>query len=54
MDIRLRGNIDGIEAAQAIRSRFDLPVVYLTAYADPETSERARLTEAVRLFAETF
>ena len=45
MDIRLRGNIDGIETAQAIRSRFDLPVVYLTAYADPETSERARITE---------
>ena len=45
MDIRLRGSVDGIAAAQAIRSRFDLPVVYLTAYADPETSERARRTE---------
>jgi len=45
MDIRLRGNIDGIEAAGTIRSRFDVPVIYLTAYADQETSERARLTE---------
>jgi two-component system cell cycle sensor histidine kinase/response regulator CckA len=45
MDIRLRGNVDGIEAAQAIRRKFDVPVVYLTAYADPETTERARLTE---------
>lgn len=44
MDIRLRGTIDGIEAAETIRRDFDIPVIYLTAYADPETSRRARLT----------
>ena len=45
MDIRLRGTIDGIEAAETIRRDYDLPVIYLTAYADPETSRRARLTD---------
>jgi PAS domain S-box-containing protein len=44
MDVRLRGEMDGIEAAAAIRRRADIPVVYLTAYADAETIARARLT----------
>jgi len=34
MDIHLRGEIDGVEAAAQIRARFDIPVIYLTAYAD--------------------
>ncbi|ABA19692.1 response regulator receiver sensor signal transduction histidine kinase [Trichormus variabilis ATCC 29413] len=42
MDIRLEGKIDGIEASFAIQSRFDLPVVYLTANADRATLERAK------------
>lgn len=45
MDIRLKGETDGIEAAQVIRQRFDIPVVYLTAYSDSETLNRARITE---------
>jgi len=45
MDIVLKGNVDGIEAAEQIRDRFDIPVVYLTAYADKEIVERARITE---------
>ncbi len=45
MDIRLQGEMDGIQAAQIIRDRFNLlPVVYLTAYADEETIRRAKLT----------
>jgi CheY-like chemotaxis protein len=44
MDIVLKGEMDGIEAAQIIRSRFDIPVVFLTAYADEEMFERAKLT----------
>lgn len=46
MDIRLAGARDGISAAQEIRRRFDIPIIYLTAYADPETVERATRTEA--------
>jgi signal transduction histidine kinase len=42
MDIRLRGGIDGISAASAIRERANVPVVFITAHADPTTIERAK------------
>ncbi len=45
MDIRLKGDMDGIEAAQEIRARFDIPVVYLTALADDDTLRQAKITE---------
>lgn len=45
MDIRLKGGLDGIEAAHRIRGSFDIPIIYLTAYADNHTVERARFTE---------
>jgi two-component system cell cycle sensor histidine kinase/response regulator CckA len=45
MDIKLEGDIDGIEAAAQIRARFQIPVVYLTAYTNEETLNRAKLTE---------
>jgi CheY-like chemotaxis protein len=45
MDIRLKGEMDGIEAAGLIRDRFNIPVVYLTAYTDPATLERAKVME---------
>ena len=45
MDIRLRGVMDGISAAEEIRKRYGLPVIYLTAHADEATVDRARITE---------
>ena len=45
MDIHLQGEMDGIEAAAQIRAQGDVPVVYLTAYADEPTLERAKVTE---------
>ncbi len=45
MDIHLRDDMDGVETAQHVRQAFDIPVIYLTAYADPATLERARITE---------
>ncbi|MBI3608267.1 MAG: response regulator [Nitrospirae bacterium] len=45
MDIILKGAIDGIQAAQAIRDRLDIPIIYLTAHSDDTTLERANLTE---------
>ncbi len=45
MDIMLQGKMDGIEAASQIKSRFDIPVVYLTAYSDEKIMERAKITE---------
>jgi CheY-like chemotaxis protein len=44
MDIMLKGNMDGIEAARQIREKMDIPIIYLTAYADGETLERAKVT----------
>ncbi|MBF0528466.1 MAG: PAS domain S-box protein [Deltaproteobacteria bacterium] len=43
MDIVLKGKMDGIEAAEIIREKWDLPVVFLTAYADTDRLERAKL-----------
>jgi PAS domain S-box-containing protein len=44
MDIRLKGSMDGIESAEQIRNRFNIPVVYLTAYTDDGTLKRAKIT----------
>lgn len=44
MDIRLAGVIDGVQAAEQIRSERDIPVIYLTAHSDEETLRRARDT----------
>jgi signal transduction histidine kinase len=45
MDIQLSGAVDGIVAASTIRNRFNLPIVFLTAFAADEVLERAKLTE---------
>ena len=45
MDIGLSGGMDGIDAAAQIRGQSEVPVVYLTAYSDEATLERAKLTE---------
>ena len=45
MDIHLDGDMDGVEAAQLIRNRLRIPVVYLTAYSTQEIIERAKVTE---------
>jgi PAS domain S-box-containing protein len=45
MDIRLKGEMDGIEAGEAISGDLHIPIVYLTAYSDERTVERAKITE---------
>ena len=46
MDVRLRGgDMDGIEAAEEIRRRFHLPLIFLTAYSEDATLDRAKLAE---------
>ena len=44
MDIKLRGRLDGIEAAQQIRDITDVPIIYLTAYSEETLLQRAKLT----------
>lgn len=57
MDIKLDGEIDGIQTAEMIHRDHDIPVVYLTAYADDVTLNRAKVTEPfgylVKPFSET-
>jgi|SRR5581483_6462847 len=45
MDIRLKGEKDGVEAAIEIRRHVDVPIIYLTAYSDRATLERAKQAE---------
>ncbi|MCF3651702.1 response regulator [Synoicihabitans lomoniglobus] len=44
MDIHLRGNDDGVTAAQTIREQLDVPIVFLTAHSDRATLDRAKAT----------
>jgi serine/threonine protein kinase/CheY-like chemotaxis protein len=41
MDVRLRGAMDGISAAEVVRDRFGIPIVFLTASSDLTTMQRA-------------
>jgi C4-dicarboxylate-specific signal transduction histidine kinase len=45
MDIRLRGVMDGVEAARVMRDMFQLPVIFVTAHADDQTVARASLAD---------
>ena len=45
MDVRLEGELDGIDTARLLRENLNLPVVFLTAYADEDTVRRATVTE---------
>ena len=44
MDIRLKGNIDGIQAAEKIWNSLSIPVIYVTGHSDKNTLERAKIT----------
>lgn len=44
MDIMLQGQMDGITAAEQIQSRFQIPAIFLTAYADEKTLQRVKET----------
>ncbi len=45
MDIMLKGTMSGIDAATEIKEKFNIPVIYLTAYADESTLSKAKITE---------
>ena len=51
MDIRLEGPRDGIEAASEIRTRFDIPSLFLTANADARTRARASAARPIGFMA---
>lgn len=41
MDIRLAGNLDGIETAKVIKEEFTIPLIFITGYDDPEIRKKA-------------
>ncbi|MCE9611968.1 MAG: response regulator [Chthoniobacter sp.] len=45
MDINLRGQLDGVQAAEAINAQQDVPIVFLTANSDEPTMQRAKVTD---------
>jgi GAF domain-containing protein len=45
MDVKLNGELDGIDSAHEIRKHLDIPVVFMTAYTDEDTFERAKETD---------
>ncbi len=45
MDIMLKGEMSGIDAAEIIRQQMSIPVIFLTAYADESTLAKAKVTE---------
>ena len=54
MDIRLRGDMDGVESALLIRRRFGIPVVFLTAHSDEDTLHRAKNSSAYGFILKPF
>ncbi|MBK7379181.1 MAG: PAS domain S-box protein [Ignavibacteriales bacterium] len=42
MDIKLKGKTDGIEAAEKIQGKINIPVIFLTSYADENTFQKAK------------
>jgi class 3 adenylate cyclase len=54
MDIKLSGKMSGIEAADEIKKIIDIPIIYITAYADKETIHKAKMTEPFAYIVKPF
>jgi len=54
MDVNLAGEMDGIAAATEIRKKKDIPVIFLTAFVDDETFQRAKLTDPAAYLTKPF
>lgn len=54
LDINLKGRLDGVETAQAMQEKFDVPIVYLTANADEANFKRAKSTRPYAFISKPF
>ncbi len=54
MDIMLEGELDGIETTEIINKSYDIPVIYLTAYSDDKSIQRAKLTQPYGFIVKPF
>lgn len=49
LDVRLAGDMDGVDTGRAIRDRYGIPIVFLTGYSDPNVESRAREITAAEI-----
>jgi two-component system, response regulator PdtaR len=54
MDIFLEGKMDGIEAAKIIKEKFNIPIIFLTAYSDDKVLERIRTIQSAHYVLKPF
>lgn len=54
MDIKLSGKMNGIEAAEEIKKIIDIPIIYISAYADAEIIQKAKLSEPFAYIVKPF
>jgi CheY-like chemotaxis protein len=54
MDIFLRGEMDGVETAKQINLKFDIPIIYLTAYSCSDLLERVKITNPAGYLVKPF
>ncbi len=54
MDIMLEGGMSGIQAAEVIKQKYNIPIVYLTAFTDEKTLQKAKITEPVGYILKPF
>jgi CheY-like chemotaxis protein len=54
MDIFLDGKMDGIEAAKIIKEKFNIPIIFLTAYSDDNVLERIRTIQSAQYVLKPF
>jgi two-component system, LytTR family, response regulator LytT len=45
LDIMLKGSMSGVDVSEAVKTAYNIPVIFLTAYADQSTLDRAKVTE---------
>jgi len=54
MDIMIKGNINGIELSHKIKEEYDIPIIFLTAYSDTPTLEKAKVVEPYAYISKPF
>lgn len=54
MDIKIKGEMDGIETALKLKNKYRIPVVFLTAFSDPSILKRAKIAEPLGFLIKPF
>lgn len=54
LDVKIKGDQDGIELGEIIKEQFSIPFVYITSYSDKETIDRAKKTQPLGFIVKPF